>query len=689
MSRLLGGEGPRAVLNGAGAAEYGALAHVVGNAAMSRLLGGEGPRAVLNGAAMGDGTGPVGHEMVRPAMARVRADTERCADQAGRRAEASPPEPEVPLIRHAGAGGVLTEAGRWYFEPLVGGSLEGARVHVGGRAGRLADRAGAQALSYGRNVLVPDGTDLATGRGRGLLGHELAHVAQVRSGPPQVHLKEKVEPHYPTESEQREIEESLKRDFLEPALAAPAPAAPITAAPPPAAQAKEAPVRGRVLDAAARTALAARLKTPLFETLDQLDPGRGGTGAAAPVSESVAMGTAERAREAIYDLFGEYITRTTILTQETGKTPQQRRAAGQVQTTFTAPSSLISSTAYTVVQTHCQECSRELAALDDASRSAVQGALLAMALTQRRDQVQRIVQQSVPGAYSEDLQRMYLSLGSTDLFGTAVHELIHRMAHPAFNAAFMDERNIIEGFTEYFTRQVVTKRKGESYPKPFGAVTAVSAAAKKPFLFSGVGGSNEESLRHAYFRGRLDLIGWRPSGPDERKAVEEAGGSAPWDPAVARAKEAAYRAGWQAEQAAHANALGVGLYFPNAAANGRLAVRYARVIAQDEPYAKWRGLLEGQLVGPPIRDPRSLAASLGVAGEYQEPYFHLGAGVRLVGDLVGADGDRKLNLMPFGFAGIRAWQRIQVGAEGFVLLPLAGRDQEKALGVAATVGVEF
>jgi hypothetical protein len=670
----------------AAAARPAALAHIVGNDAMSRLLRGQAPPAVLSAAIAGS-AGP-GRELGHLALGRAGADAERCADQAGRRAEASPPEPGIPLIRHAGAAGVLTEAGRRYFEPLVGGGLDGVRVHVGDRAGRLADLAGAQALSYGRNVLLPGGTDLGNGPGRGLLGHELAHVAQAPPGPPQMYRKDKVEPHYPTESEQREIEKSLERDFPDPAPALPSPAAPAPAAPAPSVPVKEAPVRGRVLDAGARMSLASRLKAPLFETLDQMDPGSGGRGTPL-VRESDAMAAAERARAAIYEHFGEYISRGTILTQDAGGTPDQRRATGQVQVTFTAMPHLIQSVAFTVVQTHCRECSRELAALDDASKTAVRGALIAIALTERRDQVQRITQQLVAGAYNEGVEQIYLSLRAGDTFGTAVHELIHRMAHPAFTAAFDDERNIIEGFTEYFTRQVVNGNRS-SYPEPVAEVTGAHDAAKAPFLFSNVGRASEESLRLAYFRGRLDLIGWRPSGPEEREAVEKAGGSAPWDPAVARAKEVSYRAGWQADQAAHANVLGIGLYFPNAAAaDGRLAVRYARVFAQDQPYAQWRGLLEGQLVGPPIRDPGSLSASLGVAGEYQEPYFHLGGGVRVVGDLVGADGDRKVNLMPFGFAGVRAWQRIQVGAEGFVLLPLTGRNQEKALGVAATVGVEF
>jgi hypothetical protein len=269
---------------------------------------------------------------------------------------------------------------------------------------------------------------------------------------------------------------------------------------------------------------------------------------------------------------------------------------------------------------------------------------------------------------------------------TAVHELIHYLQHPAFWAAFQNELTIVEGFTEYFAREVTTGERS-SYPEPVEKLRAVRAAMKGPFHPSGHSAEAEESLRLAYFRGRLDLVGWRPSSPAEREAVQKAGGSVPWDPAEGGRREAGYEAGYRAEQDPHRNLIGVGLYFPGGTGRASsLALRYARVFARSEPYAKWQGLLEGQLVGSPI-DPKALGASLGIAGEYQEPYFYLGAGLRVTGELAAADGAHRINLMPFGFAGVRLWQRVRIGAEGFVLVPVPA--QKVGAGLGATVGVEF
>ena len=110
-------------------------------------------------------------------------------------------------------------------------------------------------------------------------------------------------------------------------------------------------------------------------------------------------------------------------------------------------------------------------------------------------------------------------------------------------------------------------------------------------------------------------------------------------------------------------------------------------LTRTEPYARGQLLLEGQLLGAPIGDPKALGASVGIAAEYQEPYFYAAGGVRLVGTVVqGAAADR-LDVSPFVGLGIRAWQPIRVGAEGFVLLPLVGGG--KQFGGGLTLGVEF
>lgn len=610
------------------------------------------------------------------------------ANEAERRALQAAPRSSGPPV--LGRRGELTEAGRRYFEPLVGGPLSGVTVHRDAGSARLLARS--RALSYGRDVVLPAGLDPQTGDGRALLAHELAHVVASPSGPPVVSHKDGVEPHYPTEDEQRELARALGRPpYRKPTTTGSSPA-PTSATVPPA-QAAPGPTTnaGRSLDAAARTALAGRLKEPLFDTLDTLDHGVG----SASVSEDTALLAVQRALDAVYDHFGAYLTVRTTLTTDARTTAAQRKATaeGQVLVTFTPPDTLATSTIATLIDTHCSECRDALAGLDGESKDAVLDALITAAFAERGDQARRLAKANAAGAYSGPRQDLFMNLrvpGTYEgTYGTAVHELLHRVTHPAFTAVFVPRyRAVAEGFTEYFTKQIIGPGPS-GYAQVIQNVKDALGAAYSPFLFSSVTEASEESLRRAYFQGRLDLIGWMPLDEKEREAVAKAHGSQGWDPAVAARKALEYPAAFKAEQAAHPNLLGVGLYFPSRnSPSARPTVRYARVFAQETSYARWRALLEGHLVGPPIKGPLSVAAGLGVSGEYQEPRFHAGVGARVVGDVAGTGAGRDLGVMPFAFAGVRAWQRIQIGAEGFVLVPVLG-GQPLVRGVGATVGVEF
>jgi uncharacterized protein DUF4157 len=611
------------------------------------------------------------------------------ANQAEQRALRAGPGPSGPLVV---GGGQLTDAGRRYFEPLVGGPLNGVAVHRDGGSARLLARS--RALSYGRHVVLPTGLDPETVDGRALLAHELAHVVATPSDPPVVSHKDGVEPHYPTEAEQRELARALGRPYRRPTPTAGSPAAasptaatgsPTQAAPEPAGSA------GRTLDGAARTALASRLKEPLFDTLDTLASDVG----TASVSEESAFLAVQKAVDAVYDHFGDYLTVRTTLTTDARTTAEQRKATpeGQVLVTFTPSDTLATSTIATLIETHCRVCREALDGLDRDSKDAVVDALITTAFAERGDQVRRVAKANTGGAYSGQRQDLFINLRVPGTYQgtyeTAVHELLHRVTHPAFTAVFVPRyRAVVEGFTEYFTKQIVGPGPS-GYGQVVLKVKDALGAVYSPFLFSSVTEASEESLRRAYFQGRLDLIGWVPMDDREREAVTKARGSQPWDPAVARRKALEYPAEFKAEQAAHPNLLGIGLYFPaRTTASARPTVRYARVFAQETSYARWRALLEGHLVGPPIHGPLSVAAGVGVAGEYQEPRFHVGVGARVVGDVAGTGAGRDLGVMPFAFAGVRAWQRIQIGAEGFVLVPVLG-DQPLARGVGATVGVEF
>jgi len=506
------------------------------------------------------------------------------------------------------------------------------------------------------------------------VAHELAHVAQRDAAPGT--LFRDGPPHYPSAGEQQRIEHLLARDRQETVVT-----------PPPAADgAPAAPVvhRGTALSAADRLARARSLMPELYATLTSL----GGTspGPVTTASAADAMALATRARDAIVDRYGSYIPRMPTLTDAAG-TVVDRIRGGQVQVVFGAGPDDGAALANTILVTHCAACLAGIRDLDDESRQAVIAEMKRIAMAERgADFVQR-ARALVGGSYNRDRRVLRISEYTTDPYGTAVHELIHAATHPAFAAAFMDERNIIEGFTEYFARELTTGRT--SYAEAVAAVERVHGAMSgTPYLFARDSGGAEESLRQAYFAGRLDLIGWRPSDDAERDDVASAGGAPAWDPTAAATEAAAYHRRWVAAQHPHANLLGVGILFQRDAPM-TLSVRYARVFARLDPLARGRMYVEGQVIGEPTADPRRLGGSLGLGIEYQEPWFYATGGVRLQGTAaVTGSADPRVDVAPFVGLGIRAWQRVRIGAEATVLLPLTS-NQSTVFGGGGVVAVEF
>jgi hypothetical protein len=393
----------------------------------------------------------------------------------------------------------------------------------------------------------------------------------------------------------------------------------------------------------------------------------------------------ESAREAVYGRFGGY-ARALTLSQDEKVTAAQRSASGQVLVVFGASAWAPASLARTIIETHSPQCRAALAGLDDDSRSSAINRLVAIALRTRGEQLRRVANARVGGSHSRPEARITIGLAdNAKIFGTAVHEFIHALAHPAFEAAFIDERGIIEGFTEYFTRQVVSTERSE-YRHVVEQASAVRGAMSGPFLLPMFGAAAEESMQLAYFKGRLELIGWQPSGPEELADVQKAGGSAQWRPDVARRYAAEYMAQAQAAQAASRNVLGVGLFFTRTGTE-TISVRYSRVLARTEPYARGQLVAEGQLLGSPREAGSAIGASLGVAAEYQEPWFYLAGGLRFVGGNVPSGDENRLDVSPFVGGGVRLWQVVRVGGEGFVLLPVQGPGF--TYGAGLSVGVEF
>jgi hypothetical protein len=557
------------------------------------------------------------------------------------------------------------------------------RLHTDAAAEQSARDVNASAYTVGHDIVFAAGRFApATQQGRRLLAHELTHVVQ-QSGADNAAsadagrsrlFRQPAEAHYPTEEEQHNIEELLRRNRKTTTVVTTPTGAQVT-------------VKGRKLSPDQVTELAARLQAPFLETLDSMD--RRSSETTGGLDEKEALEVVKSAREALLERFGKYTTRTATLTLDPKTTPQQRKAAGQVLIIFGDPDAA-AALARTIIETHCEKCASELNDLEEDSKDAVIDATKAAALQSHGDQLRRVARKVVPGKHSEDAKITLRLTERAAFFHTAVHELVHQLAHPAFHAAFLDERNVIEGFTDYFAHQIYGGDVDPGYAKMVEKIQGVRAAMRGPFhLVSDQ--PAEESLRQAYFGGHLEYIGWVANSAEEQAAVDAAHtqlkeSSKQWDAATAREWAAVYRAQAQAQQAASSNVLQVGLFFAQKSSD-TIAVRYTRVIARTEPFAKGQLFLEGQVLASPSTNPGALGLSLGIGGEYQEPHFYAGGGVRFVGTTLPGTGTNRLDVSPFVGAGFRPWQTIRVGAEGFALLPVTGQD--KALGAGVTVGVEF
>lgn len=108
---------------------------------------------------------------------RLEEDANRAADLA----RATPPAGGSHLC----SGQTLSPAGVAYFRSLIGHDFGGVRIQADARAARSAHAAGALAYTMGSDIVFaaseyrPD-----TVRGRAVLAHELAHVAQEAAGAP-------------------------------------------------------------------------------------------------------------------------------------------------------------------------------------------------------------------------------------------------------------------------------------------------------------------------------------------------------------------------------------------------------------------------------------------------------------------------------------------------------------------------
>lgn len=599
---------------------------------------------------------------------------EEAVSQKEFRANTSFLEPSVPKEKTK-----LSTSAKNYFRPHVGAAADQANFHVDGKADELAKLSRAKGLAYGNDIYIPQKNFAPeTSKGRALIGHELTHVGQSQSSSPQL-FRDEEEPHYPTAEEQKRIEKILGRERVATTVVRE-----VETESGEIIQEESVEMLGKNLTPEERIALANELMGPLNSTMDGM---MGESELAADVkTDDDLYALAERAKTEIDAMFGRYYKGREFTLTRIDTSNAERKKNNEILVKGSNMSDAGASLARTIASNFCTECASKLDGLNSESKRAVTLRMAQLAVTERPEFWERAAKLRVGGSYNHYKRTIKLPYSGANLYHSTVHELMHALAHPAFRAAYGDEDLANEGFTEYFARQV---EAGTSYPEQVRKVGEVKSNTSGPFLFDyDTGGSAEESLRLAYFSGRLDLIGWQPTSDGERDAVAAAGGAPEWDPEKAKESAAAYEAAAVEEQDAHDNILGMGVYFnPTSAGDPTFTVSYARVLADTGPYSRGRLLLEGQIMGSPVQDPKVLGGSIGLIGEYQEPFFYANGGARFIGGATTMGDDVRVDFSPFVGLGVRAWQTVRVGAEGFVLVPLVGEGVQP--GVAGKVTVEF
>ncbi len=116
---------------------------------------------------------------------------ERSAGEALRAAPVERAAPDrTPAVASGGSGAPLDAAARAYFEPRFGRDFGHVRVHADAPADAAARSLGAAAFTLGAEIAFAAGRySPASGAGRALLAHELAHVAAPAGGPPVLALQ--------------------------------------------------------------------------------------------------------------------------------------------------------------------------------------------------------------------------------------------------------------------------------------------------------------------------------------------------------------------------------------------------------------------------------------------------------------------------------------------------------------------
>jgi hypothetical protein len=564
----------------------------------------------------------------------------------------------------------LSSSGRAYFEPLVGAPLDSATIRVDDTAERLTQHAHANAATFGHEVFLPPSRFAPdTDTGRGLLAHELTHVTHSAPSPSTL-FRDSSDPHYPSRDEQKAIEKLLGRDTeIQPAL-------------PGDTSAPKVVDKRKTISAEEAANMASSFVEPLEHYLDTHLSGTGAPLTSEPVTTlpdaKSAMKAAQKAQKAIWAKFGKYLPATppTLVEQtDTSKPP----AKGELAVIYRWKPDEAKTFIRNIASTQCEPCRSNLNELTASSRADVLSALVPL-LEADADvwkKVENAARNAVGGRETFGSNAIELTPFSKHPDSDAIHEMLHQLTHPAFTAVF--DSPIIEGFTEYFTREVDPTSQG-SYDVE--NVKSIRDAMGGPLPSANLD-SPEESLRRAFFQGQLDLLGWRMT-ESEKTEGDIPSDTPQWDPAKADTELAARNERALAAQDPHRNLIGVGLTFTTS--GELLAGRYARVFYSTDPVAHTQLYVEGQVVGT-VKGEQHVGASLGLGVDWQTPSRYGGFVLRAQGTnaLSGAF-DPRIDAELAGKIGLRPWHLVRVGVEAMVFVPVYG---DGGVGVGAAVTVEL
>jgi len=468
----------------------------------------------------------------RPAAAALS----RRGDQAEREANTlaasvlarghQPPSPGFAGRGSLGSASPLAPETRSFFEPRFGRDFSRVRVRHDGEAGAAARSLGARAYVLGEEIVWNGPAHYAVPQSTGLLAHELAHIAAGHaSAAPQTAFRAEAE--LPTEAEQRDINKLFNPQQSED-VAVP----PVTN---PVGFKTELKARAAMRRAARFPAAhSVQVSAVSLTTTDMTD---------------VTAIAADRIRTTFHDILSPAIDLANIrskikyIPSDPGDAPAPDEATltadtlggldvSAVDTVLMqdGPASAPDTSLGIIKKFHVLAGGRDNDLYEETIKairdeSPAQWRTIALSMRgwdiQARPMLQRHIESEGAEAPSSTRRR-----GRWMNLGTSIHEILHAVTHPDFSSVTFEAENRrlgTEGFTEYFTRQVYQTVVDEASGNPVLRLSVEGSPGPPPIVppkrqsYEGFLAQvkeivdilgNEENLRQAYFRGRVEYIGF-------------------------------------------------------------------------------------------------------------------------------------------------------------------------------------